>query len=413
MSERVYNCLQRLPLIKKRIHECSDKLKASDMILLHFVRYWQHLELDIAVKGPVYWRETFNFELHSAQLPDNMFRRLYRLSKKQMRLLTAIISDDCIRSQKRLKTVMPAIGVETMLCVSMRLLAGASYLDVSWPYGISVSSVYEIFQEVLTSLDRCLKNICFPKTEAECRRESLRFISKRRSPITGIIAALDGVAVAIEKPSTRDVSDPKKYRNRKNFFAILVQAAVTADYKFVFVSATHAGGTHDSTAFQASSLQTLVVSRDLPQWAVIVADDAYQNTLHVVTPYSGRSLPVDKDSFNFFHSSCRMTVEQVFGMLVQRFGIFWSHLRTRLKKSTTIIGVTCKIHNFIIDNAECNEFEVIPSHEENNVEGVPNVFLQNSLYTDTNIIRARHNRTSENRREEIRAQLQAGGHLRP
>lgn len=90
-----------------------------------------------------------------------------------------------------------------------------------------------------------------------------------------------------------------------------------------------------------------------------------------------------KDAFTFYHSSCRVTAEQVFEMLVSRFGIFWRPIRTRLDKSTNIIAVTCKLHKFIIDHAESDEFDVIALHEENNVQGAPDVYLQNNLFIDT------------------------------
>ena len=390
-------------------------MKRSEMVLVSFCWYWEDLQNNIALKGRVIWRKKFDFNAHCEEVEDQFFRRLYRISKRQMRLLSAIIYDDCRRTQMRKNSKIPAITVETMLCVSMRFLAGTSYLDVSWPYGISVPSVYNIFEEVLFALDAGLNNIKFPTTEGECRKESDLFISKRKTPIHGIIAALDGLAVAIEKPKSAEVSDPKKYRNRKNFLAVVVQAAVTADYKFVFVSATHAGGTHDSTAYQASALHTLVNSGKLPRWAVIVADDAYQNTLNVVTPYSGRNLSNDRDGFNFFHSSCRITVEQVFGMWVSRFGIYWRYMKVRLEKITLIIGVTCKLHNFIIDHSERDEFSEIPLHCENDVQGTPDVYLQNDLHTG-NVNRGRRTASVinfNNRRDRIRGELYANGYMRP
>lgn len=62
MSERVYNCLPHLRLLKKRIHECSEKLKTSSMVFLQFVRYGLHLEATVVLKGPLFWRGKFNFE---------------------------------------------------------------------------------------------------------------------------------------------------------------------------------------------------------------------------------------------------------------------------------------------------------------------------------------------------------------
>lgn len=173
-----------------------------------------------------------------------------------------------------------------MLCVAIHMLAGTSYLDGSSKFGISVPSLNAILEEVHISLDHALKNKSFQKSEANCHRESVRFSEKRRSPISGMLAALDGVAIDIEKQFCNDVSGPKKYRNRETFFAIVVQKAVTADYKFIFVSATHDGGTHESTAFKASSLNSLIVGCQLPAWTGIVSHDAYRNNLNVIITYS-------------------------------------------------------------------------------------------------------------------------------
>lgn len=110
--------------------------------------------------------------------------------------------------------------------------------------------------------------------------------------------------------------------NRKGFFAVVVQAGVTADHKFVFLSVMHGGETHDSTAFQATPLYKLITDVKVPNCTILIGDDAYANELNVVKPYAGRNISNDEDSFNFYNSSCRMAIEQAFGMLVNRFGMF-------------------------------------------------------------------------------------------
>lgn len=47
--------------------------------------------------------------------------------------------------------------------------------------------------------------------------------------------------------------------------------------------------------------------------------------------------------------------------------------------TTRIIGVTCKLHSFIIQNPD-----VIPLHVENDVQGVPDVFIK-KVYTWTQV----------------------------
>jgi DDE superfamily endonuclease len=111
--------------------------------------------------------------------------------------------------------------------------------------------------------------------------------------------------------------------------------------------------THDSTAFQSTQLCHLLLKSaaqgGLPNWATVAADDVYGNRGRVLTPYSGWTLTNRQDSFNYFLSSYRIFVEQVFGVIVARFGIFWSSMRCSVKKASRIVVVCCKVHNFIID----------------------------------------------------------------
>lgn len=66
----------------------------------------------------------------------------------------------------------------------------------------------------------------------------------------------------------------------------------------------------DSTAFRSSKLHDLVTPSSLPEYAIIAADDAYQNSSHILTHYSGRRLSQCQESFNYYLSSCRIAVEQ-------------------------------------------------------------------------------------------------------
>jgi DDE superfamily endonuclease len=209
----------------------------------------------------------------------------------------------------------------------------------------------------------------------------------------GIIAALDGMSIVIICP--RDVEDPRKFYNRKEFYSICIQAAVGADYRVYYVSCLHAGSTHDSTTFQSTSLCSLLLKSaeqgGLPNWASIAADDAYGNRGRVLTPYSGRALTSRQDTFNYFLSSCRIFVEQVFGVIVTRFGIFWSPMKCYLKKASRIVGVCCKIHNFIVDRrlerGDEHDMEDLQPDEDNCIVGEPQVHIQDELHMDDQVSR--------------------------
>lgn len=48
----------------------------------------------------------------------------------------------------------------------------------------------------------------------------------------------------------------------------------------------------------------------------------------------------------------KIHIEQSFGMLIGRWGLFWRSLKCTLAKDTIIVVDCCKLHNFIIDNTE-------------------------------------------------------------
>jgi hypothetical protein len=61
-------------------------------------------------------------------------------------------------------------------------------------------------------------------------------------------------------------------------------------------------------------------SPGLPEGFWIAGDEAYAASDYMITPYSGKQLDSRKDSFNFYQSSTRITIERAFGCLVARCG---------------------------------------------------------------------------------------------
>lgn len=69
-------------------------------------------------------------------------------------------------------------------------------------------------------------------------------------------------------------------------------------------------------------------------------------------PFPGLSQATDwKDSFNFYHSSQRMHVEQSFGMLVAKWRILLN-LNFSVEVDTKLVCLAMKLHNFCIDNTD-------------------------------------------------------------
>ena len=122
---------------------------------------------------------------------------------------------------------------------------------------------------------------------------------------------------------------------------------------------------------------------------------------------AGRGLGEWRDSFNFWLSHSRQAVERAFGMLVQRWGIFWRPFTFSFERWPLVIILCCKLHNFCLDrNAK------IPKRrcDEDHVPGdLPVVYDNNDAVCD--IMCSQRSRGS--RRQEITDKLEVEGRRRP
>ena len=87
--------------------------------------------------------------------------------------------------------------------------------------------------------------------------------------------------------------------------------------------------------------------RDVPVPMVVVADDAFPLKENIMKPYGGRVLETEKRLFNYRLSRARRVVENAFGILANRFGVFRSPLRLAPEKAESVVLASCALHNFL------------------------------------------------------------------
>jgi hypothetical protein len=139
-----------------------------------------------------------------------------------------------------------------------------------------------------------------------------------------------GLVIRTRCPTPREMRafaapDLSSFINRKGYYGIVVMAACTANLEFVFFSAKHTGSTNDCIAIQGCEGGNIVLGKSaiqLPVGFYGVGDEAFICTETLLTPWSGRGLDRNKDSFNFLLSSMRQCIERAFGTFVARWGIF-------------------------------------------------------------------------------------------
>jgi len=298
-------------------------------------------------------------------ISDRVFRRKYRMTKKEFDVLCSKIKDK-IGEDKFRSTNSQALCGPIRVAIGLRFLCGGSYLDlVGRAYGVdAVSSIYEYFHTFINWIDETFD---FPWVDMlkklsegdesvlpKLREISSDFGADSGGVFIGCIGAIDGLAIRIKCPSNE--RDPGNYFSRKNFYALNVQAICDRQKRILWISPGHKGATHDSVAWKETKLLDLL-NKELydvlkKHGFFIVGDSAYPLSPYLQVPYSNARPGSQEDAFNFWLSNSRIQIECTFGEFIARFGIFWRTLQFDIFKSCDIINSAAKLHNFLIDCRE-------------------------------------------------------------
>jgi hypothetical protein len=247
------------------------------------------------------------------------------------------------------------INPSVRLTVTLCLLSGAAYHDLMMLFRMGRSTVFQVFFETICAMTKRLRlpGITFDD-EDKLDELAMGFSRKGGSPLYGCVGAVDGIAIKIMKPLDED--NPASYWCRKGFYCIPVQAIADYKYRFTYISAVCLGSRHDSTAWNVSKLGIMLNNSAMRLQFWLAGDAAYDCGNGVVTPWPLSKVndprsEVERDAFNYYHSSTRIHVEQAFGTLVSRFGILWKPVRFHLRKVPIILHACMILRSFCIDNS--------------------------------------------------------------
>lgn len=248
-----------------------------------------------------------------------------------------------------------SVSTTVRLAVTLRWLAGASYLDLCFAWGISRSFFYSSRGAVWPTIEAIDAHFSLGlnlHNRDQLQQLSDGFTAHSGGIMSGCVAAIDGLIIKTRAPTTTEVKAPKHYRSRKGGFGVLVLAGCDVKGKFVFAAPNYSASTHDSPAWEATSLYNEITANVLPPEFFLIGDEAFSNTNQMLSPWPGRGLGRYKDSFNYWLSHSRQCVERGFGMLIMRWGIFWRKLTCDYERWSLIITACIKLHNYCIDRGD-------------------------------------------------------------
>jgi len=350
------------------------------------------------------------------QLTDSAFRRMFRVNRAVFEVLLNLVTPyfSNLNITRAMNSSGSHIPVVTRLAVSLRWLAGGSYLDLCFAWGVAASTFYHangVLWPTLEALDKALDKsfpFGFPFGD-EARLDELAegFCVHSGGILDGCVLAMDGFGVATRAPFKSEVEAPKDYRFRKSGFAIIVLGGVDVKGRFICASCDHSGSTNDIIAWQDCNLyDALEIKKLLPDKYFFIGDEAFTCTNQFLSLWPGRGLEPSKDAFNYWLSHSRQAVERAWGMVTQRWGIFWRIFRFSFDRWSLVVLVCIKLHNLCLDS-----LVEVPLHRfiEDMREGDEWVVNDNEQLNDAEL----RGRASGDRRRDITLNIERLGIIRP
>lgn len=178
---------------------------------------------------------------------------------------------------------------------------------------------------------------------------ALQFVESRgpTNPLSGFVAAVDGLLLQIEKPEPKH--HPREFFTRKGFLQFQCKPWSMAVIILQPVRQFCAGSTYYSVALELYIIGRYLEDGMLKLGYWIAGNDAYSVPANLIVPISRSVVNVVQDAFTFYQSSHRIHVEQAFGILKNNWGMLWRPFRFNLCKATLIIWGAMRLQNSRID----------------------------------------------------------------
>ena len=149
-------------------------------------------------------------------LSDIEFSKMFRISREGLQELYILIEPRMANYNEHMAKVSSGSSItkKTKLYAALRYLAGASYLDICFEFGISKTSFYSDLWLTLQAIDLTF-NITLPLDDNDALLAmSTEFAHYSIGKLLGCVTAIDGWVAQTRRPHASEVGDIMAFRNR-------------------------------------------------------------------------------------------------------------------------------------------------------------------------------------------------------
>lgn len=267
------------------------------------------------------------------------------------------------------------------------MATGDSHHTISFSFRVGRTTVSNIVKEVCMEIWNVLQPMYLvTPTEDTWRKSEIGF--KERWNFPNCIGSIDGKHVEIKCPNKSGTS----YFCYKNYFSIVLLAIVDPYYNFTIVD-IGSYGRHSYSAIFENSLfyrefvdnKTILTPKPLPGTDtpvphVFVGDEGFKLQTYLMRPFPRKAIVenLEKKNYNKRHCRARRVVENAFGILTQKWRVFFRPIECDVETAVHVIKAACCLHNFIRTTANG------PTDERESTEDIINQ-TSNAFSTSTRL----------------------------
>jgi hypothetical protein len=180
-------------------------------------------------------RRRLDWHRWTQRLTDFEFRRYFRMVRTCFARLLDNIADTITSDARRGQMGSPngAISPEMKLSMTLRWLAGGSYLDIHHFHGVCEAAFWSAKDQVLDAINACEGlDIVFPSLDDDDALKKLLSQFKEKSEMFSFdhcVGALDGLLVDLHGIKGEAASMATLYFTRKGVYVLNVQALCGTD----------------------------------------------------------------------------------------------------------------------------------------------------------------------------------------
>ena len=300
----------------------------------------------------------FNNIIKELKVEDRLgFREMFRMDITDFEFILTKISNR-ISPKERLGGTNP-VNADERLALTLRFLAtGEAFGSLSFQFRISLSAVSYIIKGCCKAIIERMATefIKVPSSKEEWLEISQQFEERWNFPHA--LGAIDGKHVRIKQPR----NGGSFYYNYKHSHSIILMAIAGPKYECLYADVGSNGRVNDSGVWNKTSLlqgiedgtvilpndEKLSNGEDVPY--VFLGDDAFALKRYMMKPFPQQGLTQERRIYNYRHSRARRISENLFGILANRWRVFFTIINLEPKKVEDIIFTALILHNMLLNS---------------------------------------------------------------